>query len=285
MFKQRLEAQILGIREKQEFGRSLEGEFLNRSPSFYQDPGAVAVVRMRDILLPLLIARILPALNGRSGRHGRAILPRMSFDPFHPPEEIIEEASRVIRAGGVVLHPSDTVYGLACDPFNREALRRLLQIKGRPEGRGFLLIVHNLEVINDVSDTVNKVFYELTEELWPGPVTLLLKGRKELPPALLGERGQLGVRFPELPFLKLWVENIPGPVVSTSANLSGEVLPESVSQLRSLFGERVDLFLEGGEVDPGVKPSTVIDLTVDPPCIVREGQRLEQVKESLRRRG
>ena len=88
------------------------------------------------------------------------------------------------------------------------------------------------------------------------------------------------MRFPEQPFLKLWVEQIPGPVVSTSANLSGEVLPKSVSQLKGLFGERVDLFLEGGEVDPGAKPSTVIDLTVDPPCIVREVQCLEEVKES-----
>ncbi len=209
----------------------------------------------------------------------------MSFDPVHPPQEIIEKASRVIRAGGVVLHPSDTVYGLACDPFNLEALRRLLQIKGRPEGKGFLLLVHNLEVIKDISNTVSKVFYELSEEFWPGPVTLLLEGRKELPPAILGKRGQVGVRFPEQPFLKLWVKQIPGPVVSTSANLSGEVLPKSVSQLKGLFGERVDLFLEGGEVDPGAKPSTVIDLTVDPPCIVREGQCLEEVKESLRRRG
>ena len=185
----------------------------------------------------------------------------------------------------MVLHPSDTVYGLACDPFNLAALHRLLQIKGRPEEKGFLLIVHNLAVIKDISSSVSKVFYELAQELWPGPVTLLLKGRKELATAILGKRGQVGVRFPEQPFLKLWMKNIPGPVVSTSANLSGEALPKSVSQLKSLFGEQVDLFLEGDEVDPGAKASTVIDLTVDPPCIVREGQCLEKVKETLRRRG
>lgn len=205
----------------------------------------------------------------------------MFFDPFDPPKEIIEKAAQTIQSGGIVLHPSDTVYGLACNPFSQKALHRLLQIKGRPGGKGFLVIVHDLKMIKDLSDNFNEVFYELIDKLWPGPVTFLLNGKKTLPDAILGKKGQVGIRCPALPFLNLWSREISGPIISTSANLSGKALPKSIKQLKCLFGKQVDLFLEGEEVNQRTKPSTVIDLTTFPPRIVREGQKLREIKEIL----
>ena len=196
---------------------------------------------------------------------------------------MIEIAARAIRQGKVVLYPTDTLYGLGCDPSNEEALRRLFAIKGRSETKGVLLLVQDYSYAETVSDHIPDLFYELVETFWPGPVSLLLEGNSSCSRLLLGEAGKVGLRHPDLAFLQLWMEAIPGPIVSTSANLSGEPLA-ALEDLKQLFDHQVDLILEGRGTKQPSQPSTVVDLTMDPPRIVRAGQWAGRVEEFLTRR-
>ncbi|MFQ5929795.1 MAG: L-threonylcarbamoyladenylate synthase [Acidobacteriota bacterium] len=209
----------------------------------------------------------------------------MHFDPASPTPEVIEKAAQVIRQGGIVLHPSDTIYGLGCDPFNERALQQLFAMKGRSEQKGVLLLLADLSWLKGFSTNIPKVFYELTEAFWPGPVTFLLEGKSELSPLIRGEDDKVGLRWPDRPFLQLWMKAIPGPVISTSANPSGQPPPEMVQDLKRLFYHQVDLFLESGEINQDVQPSTVVDLTTSPPCIVREGQCAQRVRRFLDQAG
>ncbi len=207
----------------------------------------------------------------------------MPFDLDSPPPVIIDEAAQAIRQGKVVLYPTDTLYGLGCDPFNEEALRRLFAIKGRSENKGVLLLVQDYSYAKVVSNQISDLFYELVKAFWPGPVTLLLEGNSSCSRLLLGEEGKVGLRHPDLAFLQLWMAAIPGPIVSTSANRSGEPLA-ALEDLKQLFDHQVDLILEGRETEQPSQPSTVVDLTMDPPRIVRAGRWAERVGEFLTRK-
>jgi L-threonylcarbamoyladenylate synthase len=204
-------------------------------------------------------------------------------DVNSPSSDAIEKAAQAIRRGQIVLHPTDTIYGLACDPLNPEALRRLLNLKGRSPQKGLLLMIPKLSYCEVFCSNVPEVFYEMVARLWPGPVTLLLRGKPSLSDLLLGSEGKLGLRQPDLSFLQLWMEAIPGAIVSTSANLSGQNLPNSLAELRQLLAAKVDLFLEGEEIDGQHQPSTVVDLTLDPPQVVRSGQWADRVQAVLNR--
>ena len=207
----------------------------------------------------------------------------MRFDLDCPPPEIIEKAAQAIRRGGIVLYPTDTLYGLGCDPFNEEALQRLFTLKGRSQKKGVLLLVPDYSYARVVSDRIPDLFYELTEAFWPGPVTLLLEGNSSCSRLLLGEEGKVGLRYPDLAFLQRWMKAIPGPIVSTSANLSGEP-SASLEDLKQLFDQQVDLILEGTGMEQPGEPSTVVDLTIDPPKIVRAGRWASRVGAFLTRR-
>ncbi len=211
------------------------------------------------------------------------ILSDMYLDLVSPSPEIIERAAQVIRQGEVVLYPTNTLYGLGCDPFNEKALERLFAIKGRLAGKGVLLLIPDSSYSEMVSSNIPNVFYKLVEAFWPGPVTFLLEGKPSISRWLVGEEGKVGLRHPDLTFLKLWMEAIPGPIVSTSANRSGEPPAQSLDELKGLFRHQVDLLLEGGEIERISTPSTVVDLTRDPPSIVRAGRWAGRVEEFLSR--
>ncbi len=212
----------------------------------------------------------------------RAILSwTMRCDVNSPSSDTLETAARAIQQGQLVLHPTDTVYGLACDPLNPEALDRLFSVKGRGPDKGVLMMIPNWDLCEAVCSDIPEVFHKLASRLWPGPVTLLLHGKTSLPDLLLGSEGKVGLRHPDLSFLQLWMEEIPGALASTSANRSGQSPPASLVELRQLLGEEVDLFLEGEEVNAHAQSSTVVDLTLDPPRLVRSGQWAAHVKRCL----
>ncbi len=204
----------------------------------------------------------------------------MRIDFRDPDWETLRIAARIVGQGGLVLYPTDTIYGLGCDPSRPDALRRLLSVKGRPEGKGMLVLIRSLEQLSDLVSELPGGSRPLLERFWPGPLTVLLEAAPGVPGDLLGPGGKIGIRLPACRFLDAWLELLAVPLVSTSANRSGETYSGSPELLRELFEDQVDLLLDAGEL-PSSRPSTVVDLTERPFRIVRSGEMASQVARFL----
>lgn len=180
----------------------------------------------------------------------------------------IDQAVTALAAGRVVGMPTDTVYGLAADPSDREALHGLLALKGRPEERPIALLAADIEQARTLAE-----FSEAAERLsvshWPGPLTLVLPREPGLPD-WLGDphQGTVGVRVPDHPVASRLLAAF-GPLAVTSANRSGEPPVTSAEEARLLFGGLVAVYLPG--TAPGGEASTVVDTTVEPYRVLRRG--------------
>ena len=208
--------------------------------------------------------------------------PEFEVDLNRPAGSVLDRASEVIRAGGIVISPTDTVYGLACDPGNPRALRRLLAIKQRSPDRGLLLLVPSLHWVPRVARELPDDWQRWTQRLWPGPVTFLFRAGKHLDKTISGASGKVGCRWPASVFLRQWLDRWEAPLVSTSANVSGQPVETSVDRLRALFGAQVDLLLHCPGLAAG-SASTVVDLSVSPPAVLRQGAGWETVRDQLGR--
>ena len=205
---------------------------------------------------------------------------RLEVDLDQPDPAVLEAASQAVDGGDVLIYPTDTVYGIGCHGLCTAAVDRVLQLKGRAPGKGLLLLIPDLKMAERLSGRLPRRFHRLASQLWPGPVTFLVPAAPSLPAPITGSQGKVGLRYPSLPFLRLFLERIAAPLVSTSANLSGQPAPESSSRLEALFGKKVDLFLDAGTL-PGSVPSTVLDLCGEAPRIVRRGAMDEQIVQLL----
>ena len=207
---------------------------------------------------------------------------RLIVDLSYPNPSILKKASLTIFAGGTVLHPTDTVYGLGCDPFSEDSIQRILELKKRTTEKGFLLLIPDPEWVPLLSSELPHDYSWLVNRLWPGPITFLLPASKSLPKSITGSQSKIGLRCPALPLLRLWLSQMKRPIVSTSANPSGLSTPHSTKRLDALFGDSVDLFIDAGEL-PKSLPSTVIDLCSATPQIVRKGAMYDQVCDLLKK--
>lgn len=182
--------------------------------------------------------------------------------------EAARAAAEVILEGGVVAYPTDTLYGLGVDPFSRERVEKLLQVKRRPVEKGIPLLV------GDLKDAERIVYFTpearlLAEAFWPGPLTIVLVQREPLPDEISGGRGSVGVRLPDHPLPQHIARMVGGAITGTSANISGHEPARTAREVAEQLGDSVDMILDGGETRG--TPSTVIDMTQNPPVIVREG--------------
>lgn len=194
----------------------------------------------------------------------------LKIDPHNPSPHVIDEATRVMLNGGLVIYPTDTVYGLGANPFDRVAIERIFKVKGR--GRKPLpVLISNLSAVSDIV-TITWEAKRLAEYFWPGGLTIILR-IKQMEEWLVGVTqgtGKLGIRQPNSPIALMLAESIGGMIIGTSANLSGEKPPRSVDEALTQLDGKVELALDAGPSEVGV-PSTVIDLTCDPPRIIRRG--------------
>lgn len=205
----------------------------------------------------------------------------LTLDLDQPDPQVIRRAVEAHREGKILLYPTDTIYGLGCDPFLPGALHRLFEVKGRAQSRGVLVLIASQAGVLSVAGNLPPSFHSLAARFWPGPVTFLLPAAPGLPGLLVGEGGLIGVRCPLQTFLSRFLSELGGPIVSTSANVSGEPEPDSIAELRRLFAGKVDLFLDAGELTTR-QASSVVDLSVDPPRLVRKGARGSEIERVLR---
>ncbi|RLI17107.1 threonylcarbamoyl-AMP synthase [Candidatus Bathyarchaeota archaeon] len=194
-------------------------------------------------------------------------------------EENIRKAAVIIRLGGAVIYPTDTVYGLGCDPANVDATRRICEIKGRAD-KPLPLVCSDLETARRIVE-FNPIAERLAEHFWPGPLTMVLPARVDYPIWVTHGARTLGVRVPDHQVARRLAKLSGGVIVSTSANKSGDPPPKTAQEAAEQIGEEVDLILDAGPA-PLRQPSTVIDLSGDELWIIRPGPiRAEDIKRAL----
>lgn len=205
----------------------------------------------------------------------------LQADVAHPEPEVLEAAAKVIREGGVVAFPTETVYGLGADATSAEAVGRIFEAKGRPSDNPLIVHVADREQLDQVVSLVPPVAERLIERFWPGPLTLVLPKVASVPHAVTGGLETVGVRMPDHPVALALIRAAGLPVAAPSANRSGRPSPTAAEHVLEDLGGRIPLVIDGGETGVGLE-STVIDLTIDPPVILRPGGiTLEEIAEAI----
>ena len=188
--------------------------------------------------------------------------------PDTPQIRYINKAVDILKQGGVIIYPTDTVYGIGCDIFNKVALERIFTIKNDNDSKLFSFLCSDLKDISRYAK-VSDYAYKSMKHLLPGPYTFILPAAKQVPKKLWGKRKTVGIRVPNNSVTLKLVELLGNPIISTSTtNRKGEVLYDPFD-IRNIFSSQVDLMLSMGSL-PG-SPSSVIDLSEEIPEVIREG--------------
>ncbi|MDO8602671.1 MAG: L-threonylcarbamoyladenylate synthase [Candidatus Omnitrophota bacterium] len=185
----------------------------------------------------------------------------IKLNPDFPEEKLINEAAGVLKNGGLVVFPTETVYGIAANALNKDTLSRLYEIKKRPQDKPFSVHIADFDSLKQLEINLSKDAERVAMRFWPGPLTLVaLNSRKE----------KIGLRMPDNTIALLLIKKAGVPVVAPSANLSGSKPPVSVEEVLSEMDGCVDMILDGGRVRIGIE-STVMDVTERPFKILRQG--------------
>ncbi|MDD5642411.1 MAG: L-threonylcarbamoyladenylate synthase [Syntrophales bacterium] len=182
----------------------------------------------------------------------------------------LQESRRLLAGGGILALPTETFYALAADPYQTGALQRLFALKGRAEDKPVLLLVADANMARQVALGIPEVALRLMARFWPGPLTLILPAKGDLPDLVTAGTGTVGVRQPRQPAVCRWLADLGFPVTGTSANRAGNEPLTRAAEVAREFGHDVDLILDAGPC-PGGLASTVVDVTVSPPRLVRAG--------------
>jgi L-threonylcarbamoyladenylate synthase len=194
----------------------------------------------------------------------------ITVNPIDPEVRMIEEGAHVVEDGGVIGYPTETVYGLGADAYNAEALERVFKIKGRETGKPISVLVASMEMLEEITTRIPPVAMGLIRDHWPGPLTIIFEASQTISASLVGESGKIGVRISPHRVPQRLLEILKRPITSTSANLSGMPSLSDPEELFRVFRGKIDLVLDGGKTKGG-GVSTVVDVTVSPPRMVREG--------------
>ena len=188
--------------------------------------------------------------------------------PVTPQLRYINKAVEVLRKGGLIIYPTDTVYGIGCDIYNKQALEKVLEIKNNSYSKLFSFVCHNLKDIAKYAK-VSDYAYRTMKHLLPGPYTFILPATKQAPTLLRSRRKTVGIRIPNHPVALKIVEEFGSPIISTSTtSRRGNVLINP-QEIKNVFNSQVDLMLASGILNG--RPSSVINLSEEEPEVIREG--------------
>ncbi|HHT7859882.1 TPA: L-threonylcarbamoyladenylate synthase [Pasteurella multocida] len=191
--------------------------------------------------------------------------------PENPQIRLINQAVEILRAGGVIVYPTDSGYALGCMIGDKHAMDRIVQIRQLPEGHNFTLVCSDLSELS-IYSLVNNMAYRLIKNNTPGRYTFILTATKELPRRLMtSKRKTIGIRMPDNQIALALLNALGEPILSCSLMLPGEehVTQSDPEEIRDRLEKQVDLIIHGGYL--GAEPTTVVDLTNDTPIIIREG--------------
>jgi len=192
----------------------------------------------------------------------------------------VEEGIAILKQGGIVAFPTDTVYGLGAWVGNQQAVERVYQVKERPQNIALPLLLAHTSQISEVAEPVPQIAWLLADNFLPGALTLVLPRANSVPDIVTARGMTVAVRIPAHPVPVALVEGLGAPIIGTSANLSGKPSALTAGDVYSQFGDKIDLVIDGGRC-PGGRESTIVDVTRETPVVLREGAialtELEQV--------
>jgi len=195
----------------------------------------------------------------------------LKIHPDNPPERLINQAADVLRRGGVIIYPTDTLYGFGCDIYNTAAIERICRLKNiRPKDARFSFVCCDLSHLSDYARQVDTPTFRLLKAALPGPFTFILPASRAVPKGVQNKQDTVGIRVPDHRITAALVRTLDHPIMSVSLPQDDDVEywtdPE---EIHDRFGDAVDLVIDGGP--GGIIPSTVVDLTRGEPEVLREG--------------
>jgi len=185
-------------------------------------------------------------------------------------EQRVQRAISILKKGGTVAFPTDTVYGLGANAFDEDAVLKVYIAKQRPRNFALTLLLADTSQIKLVAQDVPKVAWRLIERFMPGGLTLVLNKSLAVSNMITGDGDTVAVRIPDHPVPIALVRGLGAPITGTSANISGEPSPLNAAEVYKQLRRKVDMIIDGGQC-PGGVASTVLDITTDPPTLIREG--------------
>lgn len=194
----------------------------------------------------------------------------IKFSGKHPNSNGIKDAVAVLHSGGLVAFPTETVYGLGADALNEEAVRKIFEAKGRPSDNPLIVHVASLEIAWHFTTEISDKGLQLAKRFWPGPLTLVVKRKAIVPDIVTAGLNTIALRIPNHTVTLDLLKRFKGGIVGPSANISGRPSPTSAGHVYQDLNGKIDIILDAGPTTIGME-STVIDVTVDPPLILRIG--------------
>ena len=199
----------------------------------------------------------------------------------HPDADKIQYAVEVLHAGGLVAFPTETVYGLGADALNAGAVQKVFEAKGRPSDNPLIVHIASLENVQQFTASVSEKGLQLARRFWPGPLTLVFQRKINIPDDVTAGLDTVALRVPDHPVTLELLRQFKGGIVGPSANVSGKPSPTSAEHVYNDLNGKIDLILDAGSTTIGVE-STVLDVTVDPPVILRiGGLSLEDIMKEI----
>jgi L-threonylcarbamoyladenylate synthase len=211
-------------------------------------------------------------LCAMSDVRGTAVLPTHTPALF---EAAVRRAAELLRAGEVAALPTETVYGLAANALNPDAVARIYEVKGRPAHNPIICHVASHALARRCVADWPRVAEELARAFWPGPLTLVLPRAGIIPDIVTAGGSTVGIRWPSHPFMQAVIAACDFPLAAPSANLSNQLSPTNASHVRKQLGGRIALIVDGGNCNVGIE-STVVDVSVSPPRLLRPGMIHEE---------
>jgi L-threonylcarbamoyladenylate synthase len=190
-------------------------------------------------------------------------------------ETAVRKAAELLQAGHVVALPTETVYGLAANAFNADAVAKIFQIKGRPSHNPIIVHVASLDMATRCAASWPALAGRLARAFWPGPLTLVVPRSPQIPDVVAAGGSTVGLRWPSHPFIQAVIQRCGFPLAAPSANPSNQLSPTNARHVDKLLGNKIPLIVDGGQAQVGIE-STVLDVSVSPPRVLRPGMIHDQ---------
>src|SRR5687767_7175867 len=192
----------------------------------------------------------------------------------------LSDAVAALRAGALIVFPTETLYGLGADALNFAAVEKVFQLKGRDPTNPFPVIVSDRAMLDGLVAAISPLAEKLMAHFWPGPLTLVLPARADIPPRLVNATGGIGLRISSQPIATELVRTLGRPLTATSANPSGQAGARTIAQAKHYFSGKINIFVDGGEL-PSITGSTVAQVTTSKIKIIRAGEIAKRELEKV----